>query len=453
VFRAGSMPGARLTMDRFWVPFDGGVAPGELFAEHLASLRAEPPDSRPGAPVAEIVGLEPAPNRGDTVYLDGGNSAFAESYSWSLGAPPGSAAALSDPDARQTAFVLDVPGSYDVTLTVGTGSQQAVATKSVTIGNRAPVAANDLFELDLTSTAVLAGSLFGGARPDADPDGDALTASLAAGGLPSYGAVTIGADGAFSYSYTGSLATPPDTDTFRYVVSDGFGGTAEAIATVLLNGTAAAARPTAVTQLTADDASVAAASGSTFGVQLAWLASSDDVQVQGYNVYRNGALLAFLPSTAPPGAAVTYLDGTVSPDTVNAYRVTAVAADGESPLSTEHVVAVATSLRRNIQTGWLAGTDTLWRAGGCVGCHRGPAGGLTLFGAPELVVTELGEDAAETAPRRVETAAPLRSLLLCKPLIKSDPMSCPHEGGGFFVSSDPRFQTLLRWVQSGAPNN
>jgi hypothetical protein len=117
------------------------------------------------------------------------------------------------------------------------------------------------------------------------------------------------------------------------------------------------------------------------------------------------------------------------------------------------MVTVATSLRRNIQTGWGAGTDTLWRASGCVGCHRGPAGGLTLFGAPELVATELGEDAADTAPRRVESIAPLRSLLLCKPLIKSDPLSCPHEGGSFFVSSDPRFKTLLRWVQSGAPDN
>ena len=27
VFRSGTMPAARLTMDRFWVPFDGGVPP------------------------------------------------------------------------------------------------------------------------------------------------------------------------------------------------------------------------------------------------------------------------------------------------------------------------------------------------------------------------------------------------------------------------------------------
>ena len=117
-------------------------------------------------------------------------------------------------------------------------------------------------------------------------------------------------------------------------------------------------------------------------------------------------------------------------------------------------MTVATSLRRNIQTGWgAAGTATLWRATGCVGCHRGPAGGLTLFGAPGAVAAELVEDAADAAPRRVENAEPMRSLLLCKPLIKSDPMSCPHEGGGFLVSSDPRFETLRRWIQGNAPDN
>ena len=245
----------------------------------------------------------------------------------------------------------------------------------------------------------------------------------------------------------------PEADTFRYQVADAFGGTAEGTATVLLNGAAAAARPTAVAQLSVADASTAAGDGSAFAVRLDWLASSDDVQVLGYNVYRDGAQLAFVPNAAAPGSAVAYVDGAASPDTTHVYRVTAVDADNESALSAEHAVTVATSLRRNVQTGWGAGTDTLWRASGCVGCHRGPAGGLTLFGAADAVAGELVEDAADAAPRRVESAEPARSLLLCKPLIKSDPLSCPHEGGGFLVSSDPRFKTLLRWVQSSAPNN
>jgi hypothetical protein len=453
VFRIGTMPGARLTMDRFWAPFDGGPPPGELLAQHLAVVRAEPPDARPGAPVAAIVGLDPAPQRGDTVHLDGGSSAFAETYSWSLAAPPGSAAALANAAARQTAFVLDLPGTYGVTLTVTGGSLQAATSASVTVGNRAPLAANDLFDLNLAATSVLAGSVLGGAQPDADPDGDVLTATLAGGGAPSYGTVTIGANGAFSYTYTASLPTPPAADTFAYQVADGFGGTAQGTVTVLLNAAAAAARPAAVTQLSVADASTAAGDGSAFAARLDWLASVDDVQVQGYNVYRNGALLAFVPSTAAPGSAVAYLDGSVSPATSYTYRVTAVDADNESPLSAERSVTLATSLRRNILTGWGAGTDTLWRATGCVGCHRGPAGGLTLFGAADAVAAELVEDSADAAPRRVESAEPARSLLLCKPLIKSDPASCPHEGGSFLVSSDSRFKTLSGWVKSGAPNN
>jgi len=205
--------------------------------------------------------------------------------------------------------------------------------------------------------------------------------------------------------------------------------------------------------LTALDASRAAAAASAFAVQLEWLASTDDVQVVGYNVYRDGVLLAFVPSTAAPRVPVGYIDSTVAADATYSYRVTARDAGSESSPSEEGVVSVTPSLRQNIQTGFGAGTDTLWRATGCVGCHRAAAGGLTLFGTPDLVVAELAEDSTDVVPRRLEPAAPLRSLLLCKPLIKSDPNSCPHEGGAFLVSSDPRYQLLLRWVEGAAPNN
>jgi Bacterial Ig domain len=454
VFRAGSMPGARLTMDRFWVPFEGGVPPGERLAQHMASLQGELPDARPGAPVAVIVGLDPAPNRGDTVYLDGGSSVFADSYSWTVLAPAGSAAPLSDPNARFSSFVLDVPGTYEVTLTLNAETaEQTAVTEIVTIGNRAPTATNDLYSLDLVASPILQGSVLAGAHQDSDPDGDALTATLAAGAAPTYGTVALGADGSFTYSYSGGLPPPADSDTFRYNVTDGFGATAEATATILLNGAAGTTRPTAVTTLSAADASTVAAAGSTFAVQLSWLASSDDVQVAGYNVYRNGVLLELVPSAAAPGTTVAYTDNDVAPNTTHSYRVTALDADNESGLSPERVVSVAASLRRNIQTGWGTGTDSLWRASGCIGCHRGAAGGLTLGGTPDAVVTELAEDAAEAAPRRIESAAPRRSLLLCKPLVKSDPLSCPHEGGAFLVSSDPRFQMLMRWVEDSAPNN
>jgi hypothetical protein len=451
VFRAGSMPNARLTMDRFWVPFGGGKPAGERLAEHMAALRGESADTAPSAPLAEIVGLEFAPNRGDTVYLDGGNSAFASTYAWSLLAPAGSTAVLSEPNARLTAFVADVPGVYEVTLTVGDGAAKSVANASVTIPNRAPTAMNDVLDLDLSASTVLQGSVVAGLYQDSDPDGDKLRTTLTVG--PSRGTVTLGEDGSFVYSYTGTLPPPP-SDTFGYRVADAYGATAQATATILLNGTTVAARPTAVTSFTGVDASTAAGAASVSRVQLAWVASSDDVQVLGYNIYRDGALLGFLPSTAAPGTAVQYVDGAVSPDSTHTYRVTAVDASGQSTLSKPLAVAVDPSLRRNILTGWGAtGTDTLWRALGCVGCHRGAAGGLTLFGTADVVISELNEDAGDVAPHRIEYPTPLRSLVLCKPLVKGDPRSCPHEGGSFVVSSDPRLRLLTRWVEQGAPNN
>jgi hypothetical protein len=263
----------------------------------------------------------------------------------------------------------------------------------------------------------------------------------------------VSGDGRFTYVYTSSLATPPDKDTFRYQVSDGHGGTAEASATILLNAADSAARPGPVLSFAARDASTAAAGASTFAVQLDWLASGDDVQVVGYNVYRDGVLLAFVPSMAPPRAPVGFVDSTVAPNATYRYRVTARDAASESNLSEEGVVSVTPSLRRNIQTGWGTGADSLWRATGCVGCHRAAAGGLTLFGTADVVMAELVEDSADVVPRRLESVTPLRSLLLCKPLIKSDPNSCPHEGGTFLVSSDPRYQLLLRWIEGAAPNN
>jgi hypothetical protein len=52
VFRSGLMPGARLTMDRFWSPFSGGPAPGAALAEHLAALSGEQAPGAPGPAVA-----------------------------------------------------------------------------------------------------------------------------------------------------------------------------------------------------------------------------------------------------------------------------------------------------------------------------------------------------------------------------------------------------------------
>ncbi|HEY9529536.1 MAG TPA: metallophosphoesterase [Anaerolineales bacterium] len=68
-------------------------------------------------------------------------------------------------------------------------------------------------------------------------------------------------------------------------------------------------------------------------VHLTWNASTDNVGVTGYDIYRDGSLL----TTVPP--VTSYYDGTVSPDTTYSYRIRARDASGRvSSLSTAALV-------------------------------------------------------------------------------------------------------------------
>lgn len=78
--------------------------------------------------------------------------------------------------------------------------------------------------------------------------------------------------------------------------------------------------PTAPTNLTATAAS-------STQIDLSWNASTDNVGVTGYKVYRDNVLVATVPST-------TYSDSGLSPQTTYSYQVSAVdAAGNESPKS------------------------------------------------------------------------------------------------------------------------
>ncbi|MBX6340938.1 MAG: metallophosphoesterase [Thermomicrobiaceae bacterium] len=73
---------------------------------------------------------------------------------------------------------------------------------------------------------------------------------------------------------------------------------------------------------TPSDLSASAVSGTR--VDLSWTASSDNVQVAGYDVYRNGSLLASL------GPTTSYSDTAASPDTTYQYQVSARDAAGNA---------------------------------------------------------------------------------------------------------------------------
>ena len=86
-------------------------------------------------------------------------------------------------------------------------------------------------------------------------------------------------------------------------------------------------------------------------------------------------------------------------------------------------------------------------AGTCHGSARGKDGFmLSLFGY------DAGGDfyriTREMVGRRVNLAAPEESLLLLKATGK-----VPHTGGELFTKETPYYQTLLKWIEAGAPDD
>ena len=94
--------------------------------------------------------------------------------------------------------------------------------------NAPPVADDDSYAVDEDNTLTVAapGVLLG----DDDPDGDPLTAALAAD--PSHGTLTLNPNGSFTYTPDANFF---GTDSFVYQVSDGQGGTDTATVTITVN--------------------------------------------------------------------------------------------------------------------------------------------------------------------------------------------------------------------------
>jgi len=445
VYANGVMPAARLTMDRFWVPFGGGQSAGAALAAHLAALNpGGAPLVAPGAASAVINGFAAAPNRNTPVRVDGSASLFANAYQWTLTAPAGSTAVLVGNATAAPAFRVDRPGVYTVALTVNPGTTNAASTQqSQTVANRSPTGVNDQFQLTLATGTTLQGTVFAGPTADSDPDGDALTVSAIAGQGPSRGTLTLNANGSFSYTCTACVniyQPPAPTDTFGYRISDGFGGTADATVTVALIGAPDVTPPSTPTGLTVTDVSLT--NGTNFRLQLQWTASTDNNQVIGYNIYRVGG-------TVPIGSTVgtTFIEQNRAPDTTYSYQVTAIDGQNESGKSASAGAQTDTSLSQNIMTSWGAiGNQSIWSVETCTGCHTGvaPSGNMNLNDTTPNVYSTLVNGG------RVNTGSPSSSLILCKP---AQTLGCAHSGGTLMSTGDSTYQTILRWINDGAPNN
>jgi hypothetical protein len=176
----------------------------------------------------------------------------------------------------------------------GLSSTQAF-TVTVAPADRPPVARADAYAATAGVALVVAAP--GVLANDTDPDGDALTAALAA--PPAHGAVALGANGSFSYTAAAGYAGP---DAFSYVASDG--ELASAPATVTLTVSAPNQAPVAA----ADAFTVPYRRSTSYTPQLlAVLANDRDP---------DGAIapatLRIVSAPSRGGAATARADGTVS---------------------------------------------------------------------------------------------------------------------------------------------
>ena len=135
-------------------------------------------------------------------------------------------------------------------------------------------------------------------------------------------------------SYTDATATPSATYRYTIVAIDAAGNLSvpSAPATVSTTGAPDGTPPSQPTNLTAS-------APSSSQVNLSWTASTDNVAVTGYNVYRNGVQMptAALSDPTPP---TSYTDDTASPGTAYTYQVSALDAAGNE--SSKATVSVTT---------------------------------------------------------------------------------------------------------------
>lgn len=169
------------------------------------------------APVA-AAGPDQTARVGGTVGLDGGGSSDANgdplTFRWSLEAPQGSAARLSDPNTVAPRFVVDKPGTYRATLIVSDGTLDSGPDQAViSIENSQPVAnAGQDRTAPVGDTVQLDGS---GSQ---DPDGDPLSFRWAIMAKPEGSTASLSDPSAEKPTFIGDVA---GLYVLQLIVSDG----------------------------------------------------------------------------------------------------------------------------------------------------------------------------------------------------------------------------------------
>ncbi|MGH8496565.1 MAG: PKD domain-containing protein, partial [Gammaproteobacteria bacterium] len=158
VFQEGTMPLARLTMDRFWanVFADSGMTAADILRTQFAA------EGTPGE-VSAVINVEAplsvapctAPvtvTRGDAVRLNSEGSLFADAFQWELDPLPGDIS-LTASSTASTSFVASAGRNYDVTLTASNAQGSAQATCTIVVVNNLP-AAKDFTRVVIEGNAI-----------------------------------------------------------------------------------------------------------------------------------------------------------------------------------------------------------------------------------------------------------------------------------------------------------
>jgi ELWxxDGT repeat protein/VCBS repeat-containing protein len=168
---------------------------------------------------------------------------------------------------------------------------------TVTAAADAPEAVDDTYSTpkDVPLTVTVPGVL----GNDTDADGDTLTAGSAS--TPANGAVTLNADGSFTYTPNAGYAGP---DSFTYVVSDGLGGTDSGTVSISVTVPTVSASPASVSAgdaVTATWANIASPTATDW-VGLYESSSAADPALLAWS-YTNGSASGNLNLTVPLNAA------------------------------------------------------------------------------------------------------------------------------------------------------
>lgn len=473
VFDEGSMPGARLTADRFWTPSVGGKSAGAILAAHLG---LDPATARPGAAIAKLAltqrGLDPASafeplpkdtegglqaSRNRPIRLDGTASLFVDSFTHSANKPSSSTASILGSNSEIAEFTPDVPGTYTFVLNVGGSGARNEQHIDVAVANVAPSVSIAPFSVDqgATLTVNAAGGLLSGA---ADPDGDVLTASLDTSDPTCKAAhasnLVVNANGSFTYTHNGDLAT---TDQFKVAVTDGYDTTSVCVS-VLITRVADTQPPTAPTNVILTPTHSPAAGNTSTPVTVAWTAATDTDQfgnpqaLFGYQVQRRtspaGAATTFNPN---PLTALSYTDTTAASNTTYYYTVVAIDQSNLRTPSTQVSVVTDSSFRNDVVgifSTSLDGRSTCASAG----CHD-----TSTVSKPKLTGT--ATEIFNELDSRINRTTPTAGRFPCYP---SFTCTANHSGGealvapGSSTSGAQRrsaYDRIIKWITEGADNN